>query len=199
AIQNKEITRVGGTQPIPLDIRFIASTNSDLKQKIHDGSFRQDLYYRLSVIPIQIPPLRERPEDLEELCHHFLNLYGEHHKRKVDITDRDLKLMKKYEWPGNIRELENVIEYLTICSGGTGTIDTDMLMSLLNIREDAKNINGDESLAESLEQHEITRIKEALAKSHNLREAGKLLGINASTVSRKIKQYGIEYKAAHHD
>ena len=205
AIQNKEITRVGGTKPIPLDIRIIASTNSDLKKKIAEGTFRQDLYYRLSVIPIQIPPLRERPEDIEVLSRHFIAVYGEHHNRRINITDRELKLLKRYDWPGNIRELENVIEYLTICSSGTGNIDRDMLISLLNLNgeDDARNMhapdNSDGSLADTLEQHEIARIKDALSKSKNLREAGALLGVNASTVSRKIKQYGIEYKTAHRD
>lgn len=193
AIQSKEITRVGGTKPIPLDIRFIASTNSDLKQKIDEGTFRRDLFYRLSVIPIHIPPLRERTDDLEELCQHFIDIYAEHHGRRIYLLPEHLSLLKLYNWPGNIRELENVIEYLTICSSGTGSIDMEMLQSLLNIT-DINEVSANEvSLAESTEQHEIARIENALAHSHNLREAGKLLGVNASTVSRKIKQYGIEY------
>ena len=193
AIQNKEITRVGGTKPIPLDIRFISSTNSDLKKKIEDGTFRRDLFYRLSVIPIHIPPLRERTDDLEELCDHFIKEYSEHHGHKIHLLPAHLNLMKKYSWPGNIRELENVIEYLTICSSGTGSINSDMLQSLLNITDaDEMNIN-EIPLSESMEQHEIARIENALANSRNLREAGKILGVNASTVSRKIKQYGIDY------
>ena len=114
-------------------------------------------------------------------------------------------MLKRYDWPGNIRELENVIEYLTICSSGTGNIDMEMLTSLLNISEDSKvdyidsNPEDDGTLADSLEHHEIARIKAALAKSKNLREAGAILGVNASTVSRKIKQYGIEYKTTRHD
>ncbi len=193
AIQNKEITHVGGTKPIPLDIRFISSTNSDLNKKIEEGTFRRDLFYRLSVIPIHIPPLRDRTEDLEELCNHFISIFGEHHGHRIHLLPEHLNLMKRYNWPGNIRELENVIEYLTICSSGTGYIDTDMLQGLLNITDiDEQNVN-DASLAESMEQYEIAQIENALANSHNLREAGKILGVNASTVSRKIKQYGIPY------
>lgn len=193
AIQNKEITRVGGTKPIPLDIRFISATNADLKKKIDEGTFRRDLFYRLSVIPIHIPPLRERTEDLEELCNHFIAEYGALHNCKITLAPSHIELMKHYKWPGNIRELENVIEYLTICSSGTGSIDTEMLKSLLNI-DSSENLNVNEvSLAESTEQHEIARIENALAHSRNLREAGKILGVNASTVSRKIKQYGIDY------
>ena len=193
AIQSKEITRVGGTKPIPLDIRFISSTNSDLKKKIEEGTFRRDLFYRLSVIPIHIPPLRERTDDLEELCNHFIKIYGEHHGHMIHLLPAHMNLMKKYSWPGNIRELENVIEYLTICSSGTGSINTEMLQSLMNVTDaDEMNLN-EVSLAESMEQHEIARIENALANSRNLREAGKILGVNASTVSRKIKQYGIDY------
>ena len=199
AIQNKEITRVGGTKPIPLDIRFIASTNSDLRQKIEAGTFRRDLFYRLSVIPIQIPPLRERTEDLEELCNHFIRVYTERHNRGITLSPAHIELMKHYSWPGNIRELENVIEYLTICSSGTGNADTEMLKSLLNISaEEEQKINeeignSEETLAESVEHYEKARIENALKNSKNLREAGKILGVNASTVSRKIKQYGIDY------
>jgi len=193
AIQNKEITRVGGTKPISLDIRFISSTNSNLKQKIEQGTFRRDLFYRLSVIPIHIPPLRERSDDLKELCNHFIRIYGEHHGRRIHLLPSHLNLMKQYNWPGNIRELENVIEYLTICSSGTGAVDMDMLQGLLGV-EDTRDLNPNVvSLAESTEQHEIARIENALANSRNLREAGKILGVNASTVSRKIKQYGIDY------
>ena len=208
AIQNKEITHVGGTKLIPLDIRFIASTNSDLKKKIEEGTFRRDLFYRLSVIPIKIPSLRERPEDLDDLSDHFIDIYGSHHNRRIRLTDEQKSLMKQYQWPGNIRELENVIEYLTICSSGTGAIDTDMLRGILNLTDDNMieadplTVNTDSmeeddapTLADSMEKLEIKKIKDALAQSKNLREAGKILGVNASTVSRKIKLYGIEYPA----
>lgn len=196
ALQSKEITRVGGTKPISLDIRFISSTNADLKKKIEEGSFRRDLFYRLSVIPIHIPPLRERAEDLEELCDHFIRIYGDHHGNRIHLSPAQIELMKRYRWPGNIRELENVIEYLTICSSGMGSINTEMLENLLGVDSTISIDAADSeevSLARSTEQHEIARIVNALERSHNLREAGKLLGVNASTVSRKIKQYGIEY------
>ena len=197
AIQNKEITRVGGTKPISLDIRFISSTNADLKKRIEEGTFRRDLFYRLSVIPIHIPPLRDRTDDLEELCSHFIKEYGEHHGRTIHLLPAHMNLLKMYNWPGNIRELENVIEYLTICCSGSGSVNIEMLQNLLNIT-DEEIINetadmNDVTLAKSMEQHEKTRIESALANSHNLREAGKILGVNASTVSRKIKQYGIDY------
>jgi len=145
------------------------------------------------VIPIHIPALRERTEDLEELCNHFISIFSENHGHRIHLLPEHLNLMKRYSWPGNIRELENVIEYLTICSSGTGTIDKDMLQGLLNITSGSEQTVGESSLAASMEQHEIAQIEQALANSRNLREAGKILGVNASTVSRKIKQYGIVY------
>lgn len=193
AIQSKEITRVGGTRPIKLDIRFIAATNSDLKQKIADGTFRQDLYYRLNVIPINIPPLRERLNDLEELCRHFVEHYTKKHNRAFELTDDQLTIMKQYSWPGNIRELENVIEYLTICASGTKEIADEMLRSLLDISQGDELTMGSGSLSRSLENYEKSLIESVLKKSKSLRDAGEKLGVNASTISRKIKQYDINY------
>lgn len=197
AIQNKEITRVGGTKPIKLDIRFIAATNSNLKLKIADGTFRQDLYYRLNVIPISIPPLRERLNDLDELCRHFVRYFTEKHNRPFTLTDDQLTIMKQYSWPGNIRELENVIEYLTICSSGTKEVADEMLYGLLDISQgDDMLPSSGSSLSQSLENYEKSLIESALQNSRSLRDAGAKLGVNASTISRKIKQYGIDYPGA---
>lgn len=196
AIQTKQITRVGGTKAIDLDIRFIAATNSNLKQKIAEGTFRQDLYFRLNVIPIYIPPLRERLSDLEDLCRHFEDVFCQRHGRDFRLTADQIAIMKQYSWPGNIRELENVIEYLTICSSGTKEVADELLLSILDISQSddvipAPNFNG--SLAQSLENYEKQLIESVLRDSTNLREAGTKLGVNASTISRKIKQYGIDY------
>lgn len=239
AIQNKEITKVGGTKPIPLDIRFIAATNSDLKKKIAAGTFRQDLYYRLNVIPIQMPPLRERKEDIQLICNYFVDLYGEKHKRHLQLNERHMEILMAYNWPGNIRELENVIEYLTICSQGNANFDQNLLLGILDLNQDDEvsnivagcdagvvsdscagaitdagvstdasdgPVDGDgagsgvsdflasgQTLIESVENYEKNIIEEVLKTSHSLREAGAKLGVNASTISRKIKQYGIEY------
>ena len=193
AIQSKEITRVGGTKPISLDIRFIAATNSDLKEKISQGLFRQDLYYRLNVIPINIPPLRERLNDLDELCRHFVDYYTKKHGRAFELTEDQLAIMKQYSWPGNIRELENVIEYLTICASGTKEIADEMLRGLLDISLGDEISSSAGSLNQSVENYEKNLIESVLKESKNLREAGAKLGVNASTISRKTKQYGINY------
>lgn len=198
AIQNKEITRVGGTKPIKLDIRIIAATNSDLKRKISEGTFRQDLYYRLNVIPIYIPPLRERLNDLDDLCDHFVAFFTEKHGRAFTLTDDQRAIMKQYTWPGNIRELENVIEYLTICASGTKEVADEMLRGLLDISQGDETITvtSGGTLSQSIENYEKSLIESVLRESTSLRDAGAKLGVNASTISRKIKQYGIDYPGA---
>lgn len=193
AIQSREITRVGGTKSISLDIRIIALTNSDLKQKIKEGSFRSDLFYRLSVIPIHLDPLRDHIEDLDDLSQYFIEIYSHKHKRTIHLSKKNIAIMKMYSWPGNIRELENIIEYLVICCSGTAEIEDNMLKGILGISK-----NDDENaelfdLTRSVEQFEKLQIEKVLSITNNLREAGEMLNVNASTISRKIKQYGIVY------
>ncbi len=192
AIQSREITRVGGTKLIPLDIRIIALTNADLKAKIREGSFRSDLYYRLSVIPIQLEPLRDHVEDIEDLSNYFIEIYSQKHRRTINLTKKNIALMKMYSWPGNIRELENVIEYLVICCSGTAEVDNDMLKGILGISKHGGNPESFD-LTKAVEQFEKQLIEKVLSIAGNLREAGDMLNVNASTISRKIKQYGIVY------
>ncbi len=231
AIQNKEITRVGGTRTIKLDIRFISSTNSNLKRKVAEGSFRKDLYYRLNVIPIFVAPLRERPEDIRPLCDYFIKIYTAKHGSQLFLTEHQYKLLEAHSWPGNIRELENVIEYLSVCSSQNHPELNDyMLQSILSIdtapeqetdirtipqgaadihnarsasfvtkekEEDLCDTSPEDSivlpLGEAVGDYERKLIEAALRNSRSLRDAGAKLGINASTVSRKIKQYHIDY------
>ena len=241
AIQTKEITRIGGIKPIHLDVRIIAATNCTLKAKVADGTFRQDLFYRLNVVPIKIPPLRERKDDIEALCDFFIRKFSEKYHSSFSLTELQLDYLRSYNWPGNIRELENIMEYLVICSSGVGAVNNEMITNLLGISneivENPMSASATEtaaSLAEisspsanlsvaepqppvaelqtsgnsdtaqntptanidfttAVEQYEKKLIEEALQHSKNLREAGKLLNVNASTVSRKIKQYHINY------
>ena len=241
AIQTKEITRIGGIKPIHLDVRIIAATNCNLKAKVADGTFRQDLFYRLNVVPIKIPPLRERKDDIEALCDFFIRKFSEKYHSSFSLTELQLDYLRSYNWPGNIRELENIMEYLVICSSGVGAVNNEMIINLLGISneivENPMSASATEtaaSLAEisspsanlsvaepqppvaelqtsgnsdtaqntptanidfttAVEQYEKKLIEEALQHSKNLREAGKLLNVNASTVSRKIKQYHINY------
>lgn len=215
AIQSQEITRIGGTKPIKLDIRFLALTNADLKKKVAEGAFRQDLYYRLNVIPMSVPPLRQRLEDFEALCDHFIERFTKKYNRTFGLTDWQIAYMKRYPWPGNIRELENVMEYLILCSSGIGRIADDVLRGLLNVPEETPvsqlpaeepcqmETPGEEAPeppAEELDfntavaDFEKRLLEQVLSESSNLREASRKLNINASTISRKIKQYQIEYE-----
>ncbi len=191
-IQNREITKVGGTKPISLDIRIIASTNSNLREKIENGTFRSDLFYRLNVIPIHLDPLRAHIEDLEPLCDHFINIYSNKHKRSLSLSKNNLHIMKAYNWPGNIRELENIIEYLVICCSGSSEADNEVLKSILGFSTSSVSSKVFD-LTESVSQFEKRQIEKVLSITNTLREAGELLNINASTISRKIKQYGIVY------
>jgi len=217
AIQSQEIMRIGGTKPIQLNIRFMALTNADLKKKIADGSFRRDLYYRLNVIPIRVPPLRERQQDIEELCSYFIRRFSEKYGRPFRLTRQQMSYLKQYAWPGNIRELENVIEYLVLCSSGLEQVGDEMLIRLLNISTESTRNNRTETLLNtdlaqraqgalqsfdyeqnvdfdaSVSAFEKKLLEQVLSTSSTLREAGEKLGLNASTICRKIKQYNIDY------
>jgi transcriptional regulator with PAS, ATPase and Fis domain len=193
AIQNHEITRIGGTKPINLDIRVIALTNGDLQKKITEGSFRRDLYYRLNVIPICVPPLRERVEDIVCLIEHFMKKFSEQYNRHIVLSEEAKNILKIYSWPGNIRELENILEYLTIFAPEDGMIEPGVIQEVLrssnNLAQDASYTN----LSEALGNYEKNLIQKVLDSSKNLREAANTLGIDVSTVSRKIKQHNLRY------
>src|SRR5438034_6595632 len=127
AIQEGEIERVGGTKPIKTDFRLIAATNVDLEKAVKEGKFREDLYYRINVIPIKLPPLRDRIEDLPELARFFLNRYKARFRKAIQgISDSTLKILASYWWPGNIRELENLIERLVAVSDKDWITDEDL-------------------------------------------------------------------------
>ena len=193
AIQTQEITRIGGSKPIKLDVRFLALTNSNLKEKIEAGTFRQDLYYRLNVIPIHVPPLRERTADIKELCDYFIEIFVKKYDRPFSLTEKQYGYMRQYQWPGNIREMENIFEYLVLCSSGVGQVDDSVITTLLNLSSQQEALASALDFNTAVAQFEKQLLENALQTSGNLREAGRKLGIDASTVSRKIKQYGINY------
>ena len=125
-IQEREFMRLGGVETIKVDVRIIAATNVDLRRMMEDGRFREDLYYRLHVITVQLPPLRDRRDDIPLLVQHFLEKYGEENQKKLDLTPEALDLLMEYDWPGNVRELENVIERAVVLSTGV-RIDADLV------------------------------------------------------------------------
>jgi len=190
-IQQKELIKLGGSAPIKLEIRIIASTNANLKQKIQDGSFREDLYYRLSTIPIHIPSLRERREDIRELITYFMDYYGQMHHRLLELSDEHMMIFERYDWPGNIRQLRNVVEYLVVCADDDYVSSIEPLLRILEF--DCGNVkNAIPTLAESMNSYEKMIISQALKKSGGVRKAAEVLGIDPATISRKIKRYGID-------
>lgn len=200
-LQEKEITRVGGIKPKPIDFRLIASTNQDLAEMVKEGTFRQDLFYRLNVIPITIPPLRERKEDIVMLLHYFLQKYKEKYEMDKTFHPKTLEKLTAYDWPGNVRELENTVEQLVITSE-TKTIYPELLPSYhhqqhgntdsLHIEElEEKNM----TLKDALEEVEIRWLKRAAQKCKTTYEMAEYLGLNQSNVVRKLKKYGINAKS----
>lgn len=196
AIQSSEITRVGGTKPIKLDIRLIASTNCNLKEKIGNGTFRSDLYYRLHVIPINVPPLRERKEDIPLLCDHYLKIFCNRYGRNITLSQSNYDLLCGYSWPGNIRELRNIIEYLVVCCSDMDTIDSSILYGIFDMEPSNAyvELNQNLSLNEAVSAYEKEYLKNTIKDVKNLKEASQILDVDISTVSRKLKQYGLSIK-----
>lgn len=188
-LQEREIERVGESKPIPVDVRIIAATNKNLEQMMKNGEFREDLYYRLRVLPLEIPPLRERREDIVPLVHHFLEKYA--NGAEFTILPETLGLLEKYDWPGNVRELENVIERAVVLSP-YAIISPDLLPpEIQNQRlEQGKSARDSDK---TLPQMEENAIREALRKTGgNRSQAAKLLGIPRHVLLYRLKKYGME-------
>ena len=202
-LQEQAYERVGDTSTVRVDIRFIAATNHDLDLKVREGSFRKDLYFRLNVIPIPIPPLRQRPEDILPLAHAFLRKYNDIFGMQVsDLTPEALAILKAYSWPGNVRELENVIERAMNFTTGE-MIKVEHLPSHMRVEDFPGDIKAEsEPVSSSTKgnnyhslriQHEKEAIREALfATGGNKSEAAKMLGISRSWLYKKMKQLAIE-------
>lgn len=184
-LQEKCIERIGSNRQVSVDIRIIAATHKNLEDMVLKGEFRQDLYYRLNVIPIKIPPLRERRDDIKILMDYILNKFCIKFNKRIYGFDEDVySAFLKYEWPGNVRELENVIEYL-VNMYNECFITYDMLPEKLKGDNNAINTFN-------LKYHEKFLIKEALKKFNSRDEAAKALGIGRATLFRKIKEYDLD-------
>ncbi|MEO5360718.1 MAG: sigma 54-interacting transcriptional regulator [Nitrospirota bacterium] len=186
-IQEREFERVGSEKTIKVDVRVIAATAKDLVQLVGEGDFREDLFYRLNVVPMFLPPLRQRMEDMEELIAFFLDKYNKENSRNVEISQDTVSAMTKYWWPGNIRELENTIERLVIMLPGKIVHPRDLP---LNIRNFTKEVV--ENRITPLDKAEKEGIIEALRTTDGvLVKAAKLLGITPRQIGYKVKKYGI--------
>ena len=188
AIQEGEIERVGGTKPIKTDFRLVVATNVDLDKAVKDGRFREDLYYRINVIPIRMPPLRDRIDDLPELARLFLERYRVKFRKPVrGIAESALKILQSYWWPGNIRELENLIERLVAVSDKEWITDEDLPLEYHFARLDTSPTSGEALFQEACDTFERNFILRALEKSDwNVTATARYLGIPLSTLKHKM-------------
>ncbi len=190
AIQEREITKVGGSQPIKIDVRVICATNQDLMKGVKENTFREDLYYRISVVPIHIPPLRERKEDIPLLVHHFIAKYDEKRKKDVrGISSKAMKMLVQYDWPGNVRELENIIERAIVLTKEK-RIEPQDLFYPANITARKSWITPESLSLDDIERDHIKKVLEIAAG--NKSEAARLLGIDRKTLRAKLTKYEIE-------
>ena len=191
AIQEREVNRIGSSKPIKVDVRILAATNEDLADAVKKGKFREDLFYRLSVVPIRLPPLRERKEDISLLVDHFLQKYNKRAKRNITgVSSRALKALKEYDWPGNIRELENTIERAVVLSQHDGIELEDLMYH--GIAGGATALGSLSGYSKTLEDMEKEHIKAVLqAQFGNKTRAAEILGIDRKTLWAKIKKYKI--------
>jgi len=185
-LQEKSFERLGGISSISVDVRIIAATNKNLQEEIHKGKFREDLFYRLNVIPIYLPPLRDRREDIPLFIEYMLGFYNSKFGKNVKLDKQVIKLLDEYEYPGNIRELQNIIERLVALSDKKQIITVNDLPKHIINNENESNL----SLPSIIKDIEIDYIKKALRISHgNKSKAAMLLGISRKTLWQKLKEY----------
>jgi two-component system response regulator AtoC len=190
-LQEREIKPIGSNETTSVNVRVIAATKEDLKTSVDSGTFRNDLFYRLSVIPIHLPPLRERPEDVPLLLKHFLaKVCKSNNQKEKQITPEAMNVLMAYNWPGNVRELENLVERMVLITSGD-TIDVD------DLPDEIKSTKGNTSMKENLDRTvkvvEKDMIVEAIEQAGgNKTQAAKILGISRASLYNKINQYGIE-------
>lgn len=196
-LQTQSFERIGGEKTLTVNVHFLAATNKDLLLEVKAGRFREDLYYRLNVIPIHLPPLRERTNDVPLLARHFLRLFNaEQNKNSQDFSPEAMRRILSYPWPGNVRELENSIEHAVVLAKGTRVEAQDLPAALIESGRQASKgtVTGLTTMAEK----EKELLKETLEKSQwNKKEAATLLGISRNTLYQKMKRYGIFRQTTH--
>jgi DNA-binding NtrC family response regulator len=208
-IQEREFTPLGDTTPRKVDVRIIAATNIDLREAVRQGAFREDLYYRLAVVPIELPPLRDRREDILPLAQHFIAKYNEENGRRVSdqLAPEVLGLLEQYTWPGNVRELENVIERAVVIAPGPEVTRQCLPADILDPQKalglgpsahagPAVDVSRGVNFYDEVRRFEIDLIRRALDQTggHQSR-AARLLGMNATTLNSKIKTYNIQLRS----
>lgn len=194
-LQEKEIRRIGGECDIPVNVRIIAATNRDLGEAIKKGTFREDLYYRLFVVVLEVPPLRNRREDIAQLVFRFLRQFNEEYDLNKTIDEEAIHAMEHYSWPGNVRELRNVVERLVVSNSGDEITAFQVKMCLSGVESfiemDTSGEDPGLSLDEMMKEYEKQLIIKALKKNRNASEAARALKIDKSTMSKKRRKFGI--------
>lgn len=190
-LETSEVTPLGDTRPRTVDIRLITATNQNLEEKIANKTFREDLYYRLNVIEIKIPPLRERKEDIPLLVNHFIKVYAEENKKTVKGVDGNaMRWLMQYSWPGNVRELRNVIERAVVLSQGEFITERELPERIKKRSSEHAEVSTLKASIENYEKNLIQGIY--ISRGKNKEETAKVLGIDLATLYRKLKKYGIE-------
>lgn len=192
-IQDKVFQKVGGTKNIQVDTRIIAATNKNLSAMVEAGEFRMDLYYRLRVVPIRIPSLKERKEDIVPLIEMFLERLNNHYNYKKAISSKALKLLLNYDWPGNVRELENEIERLVVTSE-TELIDIDDILSGEIGNNLSSKLDENKTFKENVSNYERILLKDYINKVNNIHELSEKTGLEVSTLRKKAKRLGVDMK-----
>jgi PAS domain S-box-containing protein len=194
ALQDQKIMRIGGIKPIPVDTRIIAATNKNLQEMVKANQFRDDLYYRLNVVSIEVPPLRDRLEDIPLLTQHFLEKINKRYEYKKRISSGVIDCFLAYHWPGNIRELENVVERMLVMNDDE-EINFNHLPYQIKNQSFSEPIRTSVQLKQVVESTEKQLLRQALMKHKSTREIARALNINQSTVVRKIRKYKLALPA----
>jgi len=198
-LEEKEFTRIGGTQNIKVDVRLIAATNKNLEESIKNGTFREDLYYRINVVPIHVPPLRSRKEDIPPLANHFVKRFDEENRRGPHkISKEAMDIILNYDWPGNVRELENLIERVMALSTAAAITPEDLP---LNVRENVRVnrlkdavLGGEMSLIKAVEEFERDIISDAVKRANYVQsQAATGLGISRRILKYKLDKLKIDF------
>jgi DNA-binding NtrC family response regulator len=195
ALQEREIERVGGGSAVPIDLRVVAATNRELVECVEDGTFREDLYYRLAVVTLRLPPLRDRGQDLDRLVEHFGAHYAREHRRPVRaVSEEALEIIRRHPWPGNVRQLRNALERAVVMAEGEVLLADHLPVDIR--RPDASGSRSRQAPARdpicTLQEMERRMIGRALAETGgNFSAAAELLGIHRNTLRRKMQEYGL--------
>ncbi len=193
-LQEREFQRVGGERTLKADVRIISATHQDLEGRVKEGSFREDLFYRIHVVTLSIPPLRERREDIPVLLDHFLKRFARENRRNIEGMSREARdLLIRYDYPGNVRELENIIERAVVVSRGPVISVGDLSLQEAACKGDSRHSQDNGSLQQAMETLERGMIQDALEKAEfNQSQAARILGLSERMLRYKIRKYGLK-------